>query len=88
MSALIKILGKESYQFDPVAGTFTLTADEVANLGTTASGKVRLELWFSTDPWDPAGPNNGYKVAVDPIGARPARSTRENRSRTCPQRSL
>lgn len=68
MSALIKILGKQSYQFDPVTGTFTLTADEVANLGTTTSGKVRLELWFTTDPWDPVGANSGYKVAVDPLG--------------------
>jgi subtilisin-like proprotein convertase family protein len=68
MSALIKIFGKQSYQFDPVAGTFTLKADEVANVGTTTSGKVRLELWFTSTPWDPAGANSGYKVAVDPIG--------------------
>ena len=68
MSALIKILGKQSYQYDPVTGTFTLKADEVANVGTTASGKVRLELWFTSAPWDPAGANNGYKVAVDPVG--------------------
>lgn len=68
MSALIKILGKQSYQFDPVAGTFTLSADDVTNVGTTTSGKVRLELWFTANPWDPAGANSGYKVAVDPLG--------------------
>ena len=68
MSALIKILGKQSYRFDPVGGTFTLNADEVGNVGTTTSGKVRLELWFTSTPWDPAGANSGYKVAVDPLG--------------------
>ncbi len=68
MSALIKIIGKQSYQFDPVAGTFTLKADEVANVGTTTSGKVRLELWFTSAPWDPTGSNKGYEVAVDALG--------------------
>lgn len=68
MSALIQILGKQSYQYDPVAGTFTVQADDVTNVGTTTSGKVRLELWFTATPWDPAGTNNGYKVAVDPLG--------------------
>nr|WP_052170839.1 S8 family serine peptidase [Massilia sp. JS1662] len=68
MSATIKILGEQSYQFDPVARTFTLTANDVTNVGTTTSGKVRLELWFTATPWDPAGTNNGYKVAIDPLG--------------------
>jgi subtilisin-like proprotein convertase family protein len=68
MSAYIKILGKQSYQFDSVAGTFTLKADEVANLGTTMSGSVRLELWFTSTPWDPTGSNSGYEVAVGPLG--------------------
>ena len=68
MSALIQILGKQSYQYDAVAGTFTLNAGDVTNVGTTTSGKVRLELWFTATPWDPAGVNNGYTVAVDPLG--------------------
>ena len=67
MSATIKILGEQSYQFDPVTRTFTLTADDVTNIGTTTSGKVRLELWFTAAPWDASGTNNGYKVAVDPL---------------------
>jgi subtilisin-like proprotein convertase family protein len=68
MSAFIEILGKQSYQFDPVTGRWTITADEVANVGTTISGKVRLELWFTSTPWDPTGANSGYRVAVDPLG--------------------
>ena len=67
MSATIKILGEQSYQFDPVTRTFTLTADDVTNIGTTTSGKVQLELWFTAAPWDASGTNNGYKVAVDPL---------------------
>jgi subtilisin-like proprotein convertase family protein len=68
MSAYIRILGDHSYQFDPVAGTFTLKADEIANLGTTMSGSVRLELWFTSTPWDPTGSNSGYEVAVGQLG--------------------
>jgi hypothetical protein len=68
MSSLIKILGKYSFQFNSTAGVatgVTLSADEIENIGTTASGTLRLELWFTTTPWDPAGPNTGYEVAVD-----------------------
>lgn len=73
MSALIKILGNYGLQFNPVAGGtgtgITFTADEVANVGTTTSGKVRLEAWLTSTPWDPAGANHGYRVAVDQPGA-------------------
>lgn len=68
MSAYIKIFGKYSYKIDSIAGTVTITADEVENIGTTTSGGVRLELWLTSAPWDPNGPNAGYKIAVDPLG--------------------
>lgn len=71
MSAFIKLLGNHSYQFNVTAGVITgvtLTANEVGNVGTTTSGKVRLELWLTAAPWNPTGANTGYEVAIDPLG--------------------
>jgi subtilisin-like proprotein convertase family protein len=72
MSAQIKIRGNYGLQFIPATGStgagIKFTADEVVNTGTTTSGKVRLEVWFTSTPWDPAGSNHGYRVAIDPLG--------------------
>lgn len=72
MSALIKILGRYGYQINTAAdGTIsgvTLTADAVGNFdtaGKSTSGTVRLELWLTKTPWNPATSNTGYEIAVD-----------------------
>jgi subtilisin-like proprotein convertase family protein len=69
MSSLIKIFGNYSIQFDSTTGgpatSVTFKADKVENAGTTKSGTIRLELWLTTAPWNPAGSNSGYEVAVD-----------------------
>lgn len=69
MSALIKILGNYGYQInrgtDGTITGITLTADAVDNIGKSTSGAVRMELWLTRTPWNPAGMNTGYEIAID-----------------------
>jgi subtilisin-like proprotein convertase family protein/subtilisin family serine protease len=69
MSAHIDIYGKYGYQINTgpdgkITGV-TLTANAVDNAGWSTSGTVRLELWLTKEPWNPAGTNSGYEIAVD-----------------------
>ncbi|KQV30369.1 hypothetical protein ASC93_27875 [Massilia sp. Root335] len=69
MSAHIGIFGKYGYRIntapDGTISDVTLTADAVDNAGASTSGTVQLELWLTSTPWNPTGPNTGYEIAVD-----------------------
>jgi subtilisin-like proprotein convertase family protein len=71
MSASIEFFGKDTYQFSLAPGTtpsVTITAEEIANTGTSASGSVRLEMWLTAAPWNPKVSNTGYEIAIAQLG--------------------
>lgn len=62
MASKLILVGNYSYSINAVLGTFQLSAQQVSNVGTSASGTIRLELWFTETPWNPLGGNTGYQV--------------------------
>jgi subtilisin-like proprotein convertase family protein/subtilisin family serine protease len=59
----VVLAGQYSYQINS-DGTIRIIAPEVNNLsGAATSGPVRLELWVTSDPWNP-GVSRGYKIGV------------------------
>jgi hypothetical protein len=60
----IVISGGWSYAIEPSSGTVNLTAGLIKNLSSTyTTANIRLELWLTTDPWNPSG-NTGYKITA------------------------
>jgi subtilisin-like proprotein convertase family protein/subtilisin family serine protease len=60
----VVIVGNYSYSFNTAAGTVHLSAAELDNLSTGTTGTLRLELWFTTTPWQADGHNTGFEVAT------------------------
>lgn len=61
----VYVIGQYSYQINAATGTIHLSAKDVAN-AAGMSGPVRLELWVTTEPWNP-GVTKGYKIGVLPV---------------------
>lgn len=62
--------GQYTYQINTATGTIHLSAEDLTNY-TTTSGPVRLELWVTSEPWNP-GVSKGYKIGVLPVnGGQP-----------------
>lgn len=60
----VVIKGNFSYNINPLLNTVQLTADRLDNLSGYTTGTLRLELWLTTTPWNPNGPNSGYEIAT------------------------
>ena len=60
----VVLTGQYTYQIN-ANGTIRIAAAEVDNLSTSATtGPVQLEMWVTSQPWDPAGGNHGYRIGV------------------------
>ena len=59
----IGVSGKYSFYIDPASNTVRLSVDEIDHFDSGTTGTLRLELWLTTNPWNPSGSNTGYEVA-------------------------
>ena len=67
MSGNAIVVGNYSYVISPSNNTVLLTVDEIQNVAPGGTGTIRLELWLTTNPWNPSGSNTGYEIAKDQL---------------------
>jgi subtilisin-like proprotein convertase family protein len=65
MSSKVVLSLPLSYSILPT--TVQLKVDKLENLGDTTAKDITLQLWFTTTPWNPDGPNSGFEVASAPV---------------------
>jgi subtilisin-like proprotein convertase family protein len=61
MSSKVVLSTPLSYNILP--STVQLKVDKLENIGDTTARNITLQLWLTTTPWNPGGPNSGFEVA-------------------------